>query len=197
MMRRVPVLASVLVLAAVAVMVALGVWQLGRLGQKEAELAKLKQNMAGPAVAFPKNRYDQTFLFRSSFLDCHKPGEFAIEGAGKAGYRIIATCDGGAKVQLGTTKDPHIKVKWGGGRVTGSIGQVPDPRPIIVTAFDRTPRELKLIADKPLAGLAENPPRSISEIPNNHLAYAVQWFLFALTAAVIYVVALRKRLRAD
>jgi len=32
-------------------------------------------------------------------------------------------------------------------------------------------------------------------VPNNHLAYAVQWFLFALVAGVIYVIALRRRLR--
>jgi surfeit locus 1 family protein len=35
------------------------------------------------------------------------------------------------------------------------------------------------------------------DVPNNHLSYAVQWFLFATTAIVIYGLALRKRLRAD
>ena len=30
-------------------------------------------------------------------------------------------------------------------------------------------------------------------LPNNHLAYAGQWFFFALTALVIYVMVLRKR----
>ncbi|HNJ47416.1 MAG TPA: SURF1 family protein, partial [Novosphingobium sp.] len=34
------------------------------------------------------------------------------------------------------------------------------------------------------------------DIPNNHLSYAVQWFLFAATALVIYGLALRKRLAA-
>ena len=34
-------------------------------------------------------------------------------------------------------------------------------------------------------------------MPNNHLAYAVQWFLFALTALVIYAIALRKRLKTS
>jgi surfeit locus 1 family protein len=33
-------------------------------------------------------------------------------------------------------------------------------------------------------------------VPNNHLAYAVQWFLFAGVAAVIYALALRRRTRA-
>ena len=37
-MRRVPIFATIVVLAAAAVMVALGVWQLQRLDQKEALL---------------------------------------------------------------------------------------------------------------------------------------------------------------
>jgi surfeit locus 1 family protein len=32
-------------------------------------------------------------------------------------------------------------------------------------------------------------------VPNNHLSYAIQWFFFATTAVVIYVLALRKRWR--
>ena len=39
-MRRVPIFATIVVLAAAAVMVALGVWQLQRLEQKEALLAR-------------------------------------------------------------------------------------------------------------------------------------------------------------
>jgi surfeit locus 1 family protein len=38
-MRRIPVFASLVVLAAVAVMIALGFWQLRRMHQKEALLA--------------------------------------------------------------------------------------------------------------------------------------------------------------
>jgi surfeit locus 1 family protein len=33
-------------------------------------------------------------------------------------------------------------------------------------------------------------------LPNNHLMYAGQWFFFALTALVIYVLALRKKRRS-
>ena len=35
----------------------------------------------------------------------------------------------------------------------------------------------------------------LSSVPNNHLAYAVQWFLFATVAAIIYVLALRLQQR--
>ena len=51
-----------------------------------------------------------------------------------------------------------------------------------------------LVADKPVPGLEANPGPDLSAVPNNHLAYAVQWFLFAAVAAVIYAIALRRRL---
>ena len=54
----------------------------------------------------------------------------------------------------------------------------------------------RLVADPPLAGLQANARPDPSDIPNNHLSYAVQWFLFAATALVIYAIALRKRLAA-
>jgi surfeit locus 1 family protein len=46
------------------------------------------------------------------------------------------------------------------------------------------------------AKLQPNARPDPNDIPNNHLSYAVQWFLFALTALVIYGLALRKRLAA-
>ena len=62
--------------------------------------------------------------------------------------------------------------------------------------FDRTPKRLLLVADTPAPGLAPNAAPDLSSVPNNHLAYGVQWFLFALVASVIYVLALRWRGRA-
>ena len=53
-----------------------------------------------------------------------------------------------------------------------------------------------LMADPPAPGLDANPGPDLSAVPNNHLAYAVQWFLFALVAAVIYAIAVRRRLKA-
>ena len=45
-----------------------------------------------------------------------------------------------------------------------------------------------------LAGMLLAPPDP-GDLPNNHLMYAGQWFFFALTALVIYLLALRKRRR--
>ena len=62
----------------------------------------------------------------------------------------------------------------------------------IITA--RGKHDVRLVADPPVAGLAANARPDPQDIPNNHFSYAVQWFLFAATALVIYGLALRKRL---
>jgi surfeit locus 1 family protein len=50
-----------------------------------------------------------------------------------------------------------------------------------------------LIATPPLAGLDANAPPDVESVPNNHLAYGVQWFFFAGVATVIYLLAVRRR----
>ena len=51
-------------------------------------------------------------------------------------------------------------------------------------------------ADPALGGLEANALPDPSDLPNNHLSYAVQWFAFALTALVIYAMVLRRRGRS-
>ena len=46
--------------------------------------------------------------------------------------------------------------------------------------------------DHGLAGLEPSAPPSTESIPNNHRSYAVQWFLFARIALLIYGLALRE-----
>lgn len=190
---KAPVIPTLLVGLAVAAMVALGCWQLLiRLPEKEAMLAQLAGNPSRPAVAFP-SRPDDRLLFRSATLTCKPPVTIARAGAGNAGYRMIATCAGGQIVQIGTTRDPRGMVGWQGGRVSGRISHAPDPRPLIATLFDSSPKPLMLVADTPAAGLNANPVADWRSVPNNHLAYAVQWFVFAGIAGVIYLLALRRR----
>ncbi|MES2338980.1 MAG: SURF1 family protein [Pseudomonadota bacterium] len=192
---RAPVIPTIVVTLAVAIMIALGVWQLTiRLPEKEAELALLARNPTLPAIAFPAGR-DDSVLFRRATLDCRPPVTIARAGAGNAGYRLIATCAGGQLVQLGTIRSPNGTTDWSGGRVTGRISHAPDGRPLIATAFDRSSKPLLLVADTPAPGLIANATPDWRSVPNNHLAYAVQWFVFASIAAVIYLLALRRRTR--
>jgi surfeit locus 1 family protein len=201
--RRIPIIPTILVTLAIAAMIALGLWQLlDRLPKKEAFLVQLAANPAKPPMAFPRVP-DQTLLFRRASGLCLQPTAIKLAGAGKSGFRAIAECRTGAEspgmiVQLGTTRDPMAKVSWPGGEVSGFISHAPDGRSLIGSLFDHTPQRLMLVADTPpsnLAGpaLSPNGRPDIASVPNNHLAYAGQWFFFAAIAAIIYVLALRRR----
>lgn len=196
MLKRIPIFPTLLVLIAVGAMVRLGVWQLDQLHEKEALLVRYQSNNLLPAIAFPIRSGDETALFRRATLTCENPVMIPAEGAGMAGTRFIADCSNGALVQLGTSIDPSAKPSWIGGSVSGTISGAPDHRTWIEAIRNPKPLRLMLVADPPLAGLRPNAKPDPANIANNHLSYAVQWFLFALTALVIYALALRKRLDA-
>jgi surfeit locus 1 family protein len=194
-MRRVPVVPTIVVGLAVAAMIGLGLWQLlVRLPEKEAYLAQLAGNPAKPVVAFP-TAPDDRLLFRRTQATCRPPVTITRAGAGNAGYRLIASCEGGTKVQLGTTRDPRATVTWAGGAVRGWISHAPDAAPLIAKIWNHGPQELLLVSATPLAGLAANTQPNVGLVPNNHLAYAVQWFVFAGVAMIIYGLAVRRRRR--
>ena len=199
-MKRVPILPTIIVTLAVAIMIALGLWQLLiRLPQKEAQLAQLAANPSRPPIAFPIAP-DDSLLFRRTAATCLEVTSVDRNGAGGAGYRLIANCRTGTagppvKVQLGTTRDPVKQVAWAGGAVSGWISHAPDATPLGARLFSQPPRQLLLVAERPAAGLSPNSRPDIGLVPNNHLAYAGQWFFFAAIAAVIYVLALRRRVR--
>jgi cytochrome oxidase assembly protein ShyY1 len=205
--KTIPIIPTILVGLAVAAMVALGVWQLQRRAEKEALLVRYAQNVSLPRLTFPAIPVDDTLLFRRASAFCLEPVSFAIEGGrnarGGTGWRQIAQCRTGAEgpgfaVQLGFGKDPHAKPAWTGGPVRGYISHAPDHAPIVAAAFGGgAPKTLMLVADPPLAGLDPNPGPDLSAVPNNHLAYAVQWFVFASLAALIYALALRRRTVAE
>lgn len=192
MLKRLPLIPTVIVLAAVATMLALGVWQLGRSGEKAALLASYaKAEGQGAEVAWPVDPASrQAALFRRSTIDCRVAGKDApIAGynrQGSLGWAHSVTCtlpEGTqAEVVLGWSRDPAA-VDWNGGRVTGIVAP---------GAGDG----VRLITDPPLAGLQASARPDPRDIPNNHLSYAIQWFLFAAVALLIYGLALRKRLAA-
>lgn len=198
-MKRVPVVATLVVALPVALMIALGLWQLLiRLPAKDAQIAQLAQNPAKPPVAFPLAP-DDSLLFRRTHATCARVTGIDRAGAGNAGYRLIAHCAAGKGtdflVQLGTTHDPKSTVQWLGGAVTGWVSHAPDATPLIESLVRPRPRTLLLVADHPAPGLAANTRPDVGLVPNNHFSYAIQWFLFAGVASVIYGIALRARVR--
>lgn len=182
MTRRVPIIATIIVLAAVGTMIALGFWQIGRMGEKAELLARYEAAAsADEETTFPAEGDGGEAWFRRSRLTCDGVAKIeAVAGTsarGAKGWVQRATCTSGAIVDLGYTRDIAAP-DWAGGDVTGVIA--PGPR---------------LVADPPLVGLQPMAKPDPGDLPNNHLAYAGQWFFFALTALVIYVLALRRRRR--
>ena len=190
-MMRFPLIPTVLVAAAVAAMIGLGVWQLQRKGEKEALIAQYRAAASLPPVAFPSvPRDDGNLLYRRATGFCVEPlGWRAIAGrneAGETGWSHIAACRTGGlegpgmQVDMGWSKLSAAPAGWKGGPVSGII------------APDRQ-HEIRLVSATAAPGLVPSAPPSPEALPNNHLMYAIQWFFFAATAAVIYVLALRKR----
>ena len=101
--RRWPVIPTILVLAAAAAMVALGIWQLQRKGEKEALIALYERNRAmSSPVTYPKlPPVSDAFLFRKSSVVCLEVVKWDPRGGtdrkGQTGIRMIADCRTGAE----------------------------------------------------------------------------------------------------
>lgn len=188
MIRRIPIVPTLLVLIAVGYMIHLGFWQLDRLHQKEFMLRVFHSNDSDRSV----HRWADGDLAAIAYArvsgECANVISISPQAgrnvSGQTGWIQVASCEMRkgypAQIVMGWTTRP-APVKWAGGEVTGTY--VPGKGSVIV-------------ADPPLAGLQPNAKPDPRDIPNNHLAYAVQWFLFAGVALIIYTIALRKRLRA-
>ena len=187
-LRQLPVLPTIIVVAAAAIMVALGIWQLGRAEEKGALIAHYEAVSAEAGrVDWPMNDEEAAErLYRFAFVDCaqvlSRRTAAATSSEGVKGLAQIATCrlanGREADIALGFTKEP-VEGGWQGGEIQGIIA--PGPR---------------LVAMPPAAGLEPLAAPDPRDLPNNHLAYAGQWFFFALTALVIYALAIRKRIRS-
>lgn len=193
MIRRLPIIPTILVLAAGAVMIGLGIWQLQRARWKDGLVARYARAETLPPLEYPTVPLsdEQLPLFRHATGVCLRPiGQRAVAGqnrAGEPGYVHIVDCATGAEgpgmsVEVGWSKDPNARVNWSGGPVSGVIA--PDRR-----------MRMRLVAASAPPGLEPSAVPSLRIITNNHRSYALQWFAFALIALVIYGLAVRKRLR--
>jgi len=193
--RRLPLLPTIVVLIAVGIMIRLGFWQIDRMHQK-AELLVRYEAAEHSSADVPPSQLGgdrDAILYRHTAFACdHVSTRSAIAGlsaTGASGIAHTAQCQAAADstalpvtVTLGWSTNPAPPA-WDGGQVAG-----------IVAPMGKA--GVRVVADPPLAGLEANARPDPKDLSNNHWSYAIQWFLFALTALVIYGLALRKRLAA-
>jgi surfeit locus 1 family protein len=191
---RIPILATLVVILAVAIMIGLGLWQLDRAQWKDDLVEQYRGAAELQPIAFPTGPIEgEPPFFRWATGVCANPiPHRATAGAnrrGESGYVHIVHCATGAEghgmaVELGWSKDPQAKWQWEGGPVTGII------------APDRD-RRIRLVAASAPPGLEASALPSVESIPRNHRMYALTWFSFAGIALLIYALALRKRRREE
>ncbi|MDE2435349.1 MAG: SURF1 family protein [Sphingomonadales bacterium] len=189
-LRRIPFFPTLLVLLAAGVMIRLGFWQLDRLHQKEGLLHLYSENARySSEVEIPADKAArERAWFRHTTFECIANGDTqpraGHDSKGQSGWAQWGQCrraDGlPVEVNIGWSQAP-APIHYSGGPVSGFIA--PDGQ-----------QGARVVAGQPVEGLQASAAPDPNAIPNNHLSYAVQWFLFAATALVIYALALRKRL---
>ena len=197
MTRRLPIVPTIIVAAAVALMIGLGIWQLQRANLHEKQLAAYKAANRLPPIPFPTMpiRDPQAFMYRYATANClgvtNRRTSVGENRTGEPGFVVILDCATGAEgpgmsVEIGWSKNPNATTPWAGGLVSGVI--VPD---------DKT--RLRLVADGSVPGLepTEIPAPTVKISPARNRGYAATWFSFAAIALIIYALAVRKRRKEE
>jgi surfeit locus 1 family protein len=226
-------------LAALALLIGLGVWQLKRLAWKEGLIAEIETRAKGEpvalqdAIAVAREGRDPSYYrvrVEGSFDHAKELYLYAVSDE-RVGWHVIAplTATDGTVVLVDrgfvpdTLRDPAARA---GGQVEG---------PVTITGLVRTPEtQGTFVPDNEVAanrwfwrdlpgmersiypgGAPSLAPFFLEaeksdvpggwpeggqthlELPNNHLQYAITWFLLAGALAVIYVVYVRSAYRRE
>ena len=178
-----------MVAIAIPLMIALGFWQLDRLAWKEDLLADLQRAPALPALDLNQAGVPPE-SFRRASITCRIVGQpVAVIGRsmnGRTGYSYRIPCastgsENSVLLDLGWAPRPDTAERVAlRGRYEGLLvdrlreGAAGEHRFVLIPA-------------RPvLSALEASAPPQIGGIPNNHRAYAVQWFAFAGVLALIY-----------
>lgn len=202
-MRAVPVIGTAVVFLLTAFLAGLGIWQLQRAQWKADLIAKLEAAPGQPLLT-PKDFYEamiglRSVQYRRAQHIC-RPGPvrpYDLKGgasaAGQGGFLVLVNCnpDNPAPdlvVVAGWTRNPDamtmsytVDTMFEGLIIERPYGDAPD-KP-----------QFMLIPSEAAPGLQPSRLPSARDLPDNHLAYAGQWFGLALTLIVIYGLWLRRR----
>ena len=201
-----------------AILISLGVWQLHRLAWKEAMLADIQRSIEGAPVPLPA-AVDPSMKYLPVTVSGTTTGQEidVLSGTRESGggYQIVSALvtDEGRRILLDRgfvdqdhKRDPRPPVRldvvgnlhWP--QEKGSATPAPNLDQNIWFARD-VPAMAKALGTEPVLVVAaevrgdaqgvEPIPVAIEGIPNNHLSYAVQWFMIAavwagMTVALIW-----------
>ncbi|RVT91266.1 SURF1 family protein [Sphingomonas crocodyli] len=205
-MKPVPILPTILVAAAVATMIWLGLWQVRRAEWKEGMLATYTAAVGkDPVPGIPADDAIDSVAFRRAHVACTVTSAPIQQGGrnqrSETGFRNFVGCalaDGRTMMaDIGWSGISAKPVPPSNGTALASIGRlVPDPELAArVIKGAGHPLPWLVVMESPVPGYQPSLPPEIGDIPNNHRSYAVQWFLFASVAVIIYIIALRRRWR--
>ncbi|OOY22147.1 cytochrome oxidase biogenesis protein Surf1, facilitates heme A insertion [Thioclava sp. DLFJ5-1] len=195
-----------------AILISLGIWQVQRLGWKEAMLAEISAKIEGQPQALPPEGTDTKPLkYEPVTASGRTTGQEILVLSGQkgvgAGYRVIDAfeTDQGRKILLdrgfipegekGTDRPVTAlsvigNLHWP--EETDSYTPEPDAKTGIWFARDVPAMAAKLgtepilIVARTVQGAAQGitpVPVTITGIPNDHLGYAITWFLLAIVWA--------------
>lgn len=213
---RFPIISTIIVALAVALMIGLGLWQLDRARQKDELQQVWNQNLHLPVTAYPSaNVTDESYLFRTVSANCLAVvGWRSMAGNsidGRSGWRHVAACRTGAEgpgllVDMGVNDAPAEQpvtpagvAEWRGGPVRGIVTTEPDQHSALARLWAKAtgqpiaPLQLMIVSQQPAPGLTASAAPNPENVPSNHRSYAFQWFAFAGIAALIYGLLLRYR----
>ncbi|AYF00306.1 SURF1 family protein [Paracoccus yeei] len=201
-----------------AILISLGVWQLHRLAWKESMLADIQRSIEGAPVPLPA-AVDPSMKYLPVTVSGTTTGQEidVLSGTRESGggYQIVSALvtDDGRRILLDRgfvdqdhKRDPRPPVRldvvgnlhWP--QEKGSATPAPNLDQNIWFARD-VPAMAKALGTEPVLVVAaevrgdaqgvEPIPVAIEGIPNNHLSYAVQWFMIAtvwagMTVALIW-----------
>jgi surfeit locus 1 family protein len=212
---------ALFVLVCVAILTGLGVWQVERLHWKEDLLRRVASaQTASPQPIGPvleRLRQGQDVEWTRVSTDCAPapPDDFAGEGArygildGQVVWRAVIDCRlagssygwirldrGSIDAVRGQVSPPHDVRLPRPARVTGVLRQMlRKDRPTDSAPGGQAP--LILVVDHetpPVPGVT--PAAYPTNIPNNHLGYALTWFGLAIALACVYGAAVWQRRRS-
>ncbi|WP_439534737.1 SURF1 family protein [Polymorphobacter sp.] len=206
-MRRLPVVPSLIVFLLAAFLVGLGVWQLERREWKRqlilaAEVAPQLPPL-GPADYVASMTGRASVQYRRAEMVC-RPGPvrpYDLRGGssadGQSGFLVLVSCRPDQSlapdivVVAGWTRRPDI------GGLTLDVDAMFKGL-IIERPYGDAPGrpQFMLIPDTAAPPLSPSRMPTPGDLPDNHLAYAGQWFGLAAALLVIYALWLRRRTRA-